>query len=350
MSSAHLTSLWATACALVLAALAPPPARAQPPSAQAASYKPQHVAVPRGASYLRADGSIYIVGDDGMDETIARLDALFARTHPGFRFTTVLKGSSTGIGALTAGVSAMAPMGRIGWADDIGAFKEVYGYAPLDIHIGYDAFTHAGHKNPPALYVNAKNPLAGLTAQEAERIFTTGASGGDLVTWGQLGLKGAWGKRRIHLYGLRDDGGFATSLREAMMGKHPFSARYEALDKPDEVVAAVAQDPYGVALMGFYDAEKTPQVKLVPLAVSGGAPFVAPTFENVQAGLYPYASDLRIYVNRRPGAPLDPFVKEYLRMVLSPQGQAIVAEGRDNEQGFVPLAPEAVQAELAKLN
>jgi phosphate transport system substrate-binding protein len=241
-------------------------------------------------------------------------------------------------------------MGRPGWPDDLAAFKEVYGYAPLDIHIGYDAFTHPGHKNPPAIYVNARTPLEGLTAQQAERIFTRGAKGGDLVTWGQLGLKGAWAKRRIHLYGLRDDGGFATSLREAKMGKHPFSPRYEAFDKPEEVMAAVAQDPYGLALMGFYDAEKAPQVRLVPLAAKEGSPFVAPTYENLEAGLYPYASDLRIYVNRRPGAPLDPFLKEYLRMVLSPQGQAIVAEGKTNEQGFVPLGPDAVRAELAKLD
>jgi phosphate transport system substrate-binding protein len=350
MISAHTTSHWAMACVLALAAFSPLPARAQGGGAQAASYTPQRVAVPRAAPYVRPDGTIYIVGDDAMDETMAKLDALFARTHPGFRFTTLLKGSSTGVGGLTAGVSAMAPMGRPGWPDALSAFKEVYGYAPLDVHIGYDSFSHPGHKNPPALYVNARNPLAGLTAEQATRIFTAGAKGGDITTWGQLGLKGAWAHRRIHLYGLRDDGGFATSLRESKMGKHPFSPRYEALDKPEEVIAAVSQDPFGVALMGFYDPEKAPQAKLVPLAAREGAPFVAPTYENVEAGLYPYASDLRIYVNRRPGAPLDPFLKEYLRMVLSPQGQAIVAEGRDNEQGFVPLDPQAVRAELAKLD
>lgn len=317
---------------------------------EAGAYAPAHVAVPRGASYVRPDGSIYIVGDDGMAEVVTKLDALFARTHPGFRFTTMLKGSSTAVGGLTAGVSALGPMGRPAWSDDLSAFKEVYGYQPLDVHIGYDAFTHADHKSPPAIYVNAANPLAGLTADQAMRIFTSGAKGGDITAWSQLGLKGAWAKREIHLYGPRDDGGFATSLRETMMGKHPFAVRYEAFDKAEDAIAAVAQDPYGVALVGFFDAAKIPQVKLVPLAATAGAPFVAPTYESVKAGLYPYASDLRIYVNRKPGAPLDPFVKEYLRMALSPQGQAIVASGKDTEQGLVPLEPAAARAELAKLN
>lgn len=312
-------------------------------------YEPRPVSVPKSASYLRPDGSIMIVGDDATEATMSKLNALFAKTHPGFTFTLVLKGSSTGIGGLTAGVSAMAPMGRAGWPSDLAAFKEAYGYLPTDIHIGYDAYTHDKHKSPPALYVNGKNPLAGLTVAQAARIFTTGGSTGDITHWSQLGLKGEWGKREIHLYGPRDDGALATSLRETMMGKLPFSSRYEAFDHLDDVIKAVARDPYGIGLVGFFDANAVPDVKLVPMAASEGQPFSAPSYENMKAGRYPYASYLRMYVNRRPGAPLDPFVKEYLRMVLSREGEAIIEAGKDNEQGFVPLEPAAIAAELAKL-
>ena len=41
-----------------------------------------------------------------------KFNGLFTQTHPGIKFTMLLKGSSTGIGGLTAGVSAFAPMGR----------------------------------------------------------------------------------------------------------------------------------------------------------------------------------------------------------------------------------------------
>ena len=144
-------------------------------------YQPHPVSVPKDASYLRPDGSIYIVGDDATDEMMAKLDELFVKTHPGFKFTLLLKGSSTGIGGLTSGVSAMAPMGRPGWLSDLSAFKEAYGYPATDIHIGYDAYTHDKHKSPPALYVNAQNPLAGLTVAQAARIFTSGGGKGDIT-------------------------------------------------------------------------------------------------------------------------------------------------------------------------
>lgn len=313
------------------------------------AYEPHAVTVPKDATYVRPDGSIAIVGDDATEETMTALDALFVKTHPGFHFTLVLKGSSTGIGGLTAGVSALAPMGRPGWHEDLSGFKDMYGYAPLDVHIGYDAFTHEKHKSPPALYVNAKNPLAGLTLAQVARVFTAGSGKGDITHWSQLGVKGAWEKREIHVYGPRDDGALATTLRETLMGHRPFATRYETFDHLADIVKAVAQDPYGIGLVGFFDANGMPDVKIVPLAASEGEPFALPSYENVMAGRYPFASSLRMYVNRKPGAPLDPFVKEYLRMVLSREGQAIIAAGKDNEQGFVPLEPAAAAAELAKL-
>lgn len=335
------------ALALCVAALCGAQAHAE--DASLPRYEPRPVAVPKDASYVRPDGSIMIVGDDSTEAMMTKLNALFVKTHPGFTFTLVLKGSSTGIGGLTAGISAMAPMGRAGWPSDLAAFKEAYGYLPTDIRIGYDAYTHEKHKSPPALYVNAKNPLAGLTVAQAARIFTTGGSTGDITRWSQLGMKGEWGKREIHLYGPRDDGSLATTLRETMMGKLPFSSRYETLDHLDDIIKAVAHDPYGIGLVGFFDANAIPEVKLVPLAVAEGQPFAAPSYENVKAGRYPFASYLRMYVNRRPGTPLDPFLKEYLRMVLSREGEAIIEAEKGNDQGFVPLEPAAVAAELAKL-
>ena len=312
-------------------------------------YRPENVAIPADSSYLRHDGSVYIVGDDAMDETIAAFNALFVKTHPGFRFTVTLKGSSTGIGGLTAGVSALAPMGRPGWNEDLGAFKEARGYYPTDIHIGYDAFTHKDHKSPPAIYINAKNPLAGLTVEQLVRIFTVGAAAGDLTHWSQLGLTGDLGNHAIHLYGPADDGTVATSFRETIKAKGPFSPRYEPMAKMADVVNSVANDPYGIAIVGFFDGAKVAGVKILPLAGKPGAPMALPSYEDIHAGRYPLASHLRIYVDRAPGKPLDPLVKDYLRLALSSEGQAIIAAGKDNEQGFVPLDAEAVKAELAKL-
>lgn len=309
------------------------------------AYAAQPARVPEGAPYVMRDGSIRIVGNDGMKAMLERFNELFTRTHPGYRFTMLLEGSSTGIGGLTAGVSAFAPMGREAWPSELAGFRDFFGYQPLDVHIGYGGFSHAGHKNPPAIYVNKANPLAGLTLEQVTRIMTSGAAQGDVTHWRQLGLKGRWAQHAIHLYGPPDDGGLATSLRATQMGNLPFASRYEALPKAADVLDAVAGDVYGIALAGFADAARlNPNVRLLPLARTADAPFADAAYDNVAAGRYPYVPYLRIYVNRAPGQPLDPFVREYLRMVLSPEGQAIIAAQKDAEDGYVPLD----QAELAR--
>ena len=312
------------------------------------AYEPQPVAVPKDAPYVQPDGSIFIVGNDGMEPMLARFNELFARTHPGIKFTLLCKGSSTGIGGLTAGVSAFAPMGREAWPTEVEPFRRLFGYLPADIHIGRGGFAAPGRKNPPAVYVNAKNPLARLTVDQVARIFTTGQAGGDLTHWSQVSAGGA--ERVIHPYGPRDDGGFATALRSARMNDLPFTRHYEGFAKFADVIRAVADDVNGIGLTGYFDAATVPPgVKRLALAEAADAPASLANYDEVSAGRYPFVPFIRFYVNRAPGVPLDPFIKEYARLALSREGQAIIAAMKDSEEGYVPLTAAEVAAELAKL-
>jgi phosphate transport system substrate-binding protein len=316
------------------------------------AYQPRPVAVPKDAGYRLADGSVYIVGNDGMKEMLDQLNALFTKTHPGVRFTMNLEGSSTGIGGLTAGVSAFAPMGREAWPTDIGGFKEARGHLPTDIHVGYDGYVRGtGFKNPPGVYVNVKNPLAGLSMEQVTRVFTQGAPGGDVTHWRSLGVGGDWAQRQIHVYGPRDDGGFGTSTRTALLGGRAFAVRYEPMPKFADAMKAVAADPYGIALGQWGDpGPLAPQVKQLPLATAKDGGFAHATPQEVQAGRYPMAPHLRFYIDRAPGKPLDPLVKEYLRMVLSREGQAIIAGLAAGEEPYLPLVAAEAARERAKLD
>lgn len=312
---------------------------------------PRPVAPAPDASYLQRDGSIAIVGNDGMEELVASLNALVVRHHPGLRFATRMEGSSTGMPALTAGATMVAPMTRDLWPADRSAFVQVFGYEPTAVRIGYN-----GHgprppaKTPPAVYVNAANPLAGLPMQDVARIFTEGAAAGDLNTWGQLGLGGAWAERRIHLYGLRDDGGFATGMRMRYFGGRPFSPRYEALSSREALIRAVAADPYGMALVGWMNAAAVSGgVRVLPLASGPGAAFHTPALDDVRRGLYPFSAPVQFYVNKAPGRQLEPLVLEYLRLALSDEGQGLVAAQTASEEGYVPLSPEDLRQERQKL-
>jgi phosphate transport system substrate-binding protein len=53
-----------------------------------------------------------------------------------------------------------------------------------------------------------------------------------------------------------------------------------------------------------------------------------------------------IYIRRIPGEPIDPFVKEYLRMVLSREGQQAIAAALPK---YLPLNAHEINDELAKL-
>lgn len=317
----------------------------------AAAYQPQPVAVPSSGGFVLPDGSLRIVGNDGMEDLVGAINRLFMQTHPGVRFSMVMKGSSTAMPALTAGVSLMAPMSRELWAGDRSAFRQVHGYEPVAIRIGYSGWgPRPPAKTPPAVYVHPANPLAGLSMQQLAQVFTAGVPAGDLNTWGQLGLPGAWQERRIHVFGLRDDGGFATAMRQLHFAGRPFAPHYEALGTREAVIRAVAADPCAIGLIGWMDASKvSANVRVLPLGADAKGPFRGPGLADVSQGRYPLSAPLQFYVNQPPGQPMNPLVREYLRLALSAEGQALVAAQTSSEEGYVPLSPEDLQAELKKL-
>ena len=105
----------------------------------------------------------------------------------------------------------------------------------------------------------------------------------------------------------------------------------------------MANDKYGIALSGA--GYRNPRVKLVAVGLDEGGPFVVPTAENVANRTYPFARSVWLCVNRAPGGALDPKVAEFLRFVLSREGQALVKLDGD----YFPLTLWIAREELAKL-
>jgi len=315
--------------------------------AQADSLTP-----PAHASYLTADGAIAIIGNDGMQPLIEQLNALFVRQHPRFRFAVTAQGSSVGLPALTAGATAIAPLSREPWLGDLHGFEQVFERAPLDIRIGYSGYgPRANGKTPPAVYVHPDNPLASLDLNQLAKVVTAGQPGGDINTWGQLGLKGDWAWRRIHVYGLRDEGGFATNQRMDRFGGKPFSPHYEALDSVGAVLKAVATDSHGIGLVGWANSGTlAPGLRIVPLAAKPGEAARGPALEDVAAGAYPLSSYLHLFVNAAPGQRLEPFIKAYLAAALSDEGQALVRTQTASAEGYVPLSAQDLAQERRKLD
>ena len=108
------------------------------------------------------------------------------------------------------------------------------------------------------------------------------------------------------------------------------------------VVQGVTADRFGMGYSGI--GYRTSGVKNLSLAAKAGGPYSNGSYEDVVSGKYPLSRFLYIYVNKAPGKPLDPVVREFLKLVLSREGQDVVVK-----DGYYPLSAKIVQEELAKL-
>lgn len=93
-------------------------------------------------------------------------------------------------------------------------------------------------------------------------------------------------------------------------------------------------------------AKNYPDVKVLNVIPRGGGAAVALTPESVAGRSYPLIRDAYFYVNKAPGQALDPKVREFMRFVLSGEGQEIMAR----VGYYYPLTLEYLAEQLKKLD
>jgi phosphate transport system substrate-binding protein len=308
-------------------------------------YEPRPASPMAGARYVQRDGSIRIVGAEHAQHMVEGFNQLFARSHPGSRFKLDLKGTSTGIPSLTHGVTPFAPLGRNVTSIELVPYSKIVGEAPVEIRVARASHTSKKTAQPLAVYVHRSNPLDRLTMEQVRQIFTTGDPKGDIATWGQLGLATLWKNRVIHTYGTAEPSGFGSFMQQFHFAGLPLKPTQELATNSAAIVERIAADPagIGIASVNFSGAD----VKIVALSATGEGEYSRGSAEDAMNGKYPLARYLYFYVRRVPGQPIDPWVKEYFRLVFSKEGQSIVEA--DPEKYF-PLSATEAAAELAKLN
>jgi phosphate transport system substrate-binding protein len=302
------------------------------------------VVLQEDASYVLPDGSIRIMGAEHVDVILEGFNALFAKTHPGFRFSPQLKGTTTGMPALTHGVTLFAPIGREANNVELVPYEKIVGAKPIELHAAHDSNTSKSLATNLAVYVNKANPIDRLTTEQLARILATGHVKGDITHWGQAGAKGEWAMRTIHPYGTAESSGFGDFLQTHHLARLPATPTLEQYGNTEQIVKKVGEDPAGIGVAAI--GRLTPQVKLVALAAKDGE-FSSGSVDDVVNGTYPFARHLYFYVRRVPNQPIDPVVKEYMRLVFSKEGQSIIAAQQD---GYIPLTAQQAAAELRKLD
>jgi phosphate transport system substrate-binding protein len=296
--------------------------------------------------------SLNLVGADVMDEITLGWVKMFRKAYPKLSVTMEARASGTGGPALTEGRAHLAPVGRELLPPEEQAFVAKFGYKPLAIRVATGSVGSLGKTATSVVFVDKSNPIKGMTLAQLDAIYSKTRLRGhaEIKTWGELGLGGEWAQRPIHLYGLKPINGIEQFLKENLLLGGEYREGIEFVKGKGFThaftVAAekMATEPGGLTYALL--ANLKPNVKVLPLAAKEGEPFVGPTVPNVYSHRYPLSRYVYIFVNRAPGKTLEPKIKEFLKAVLSREGQDVVAK----EGIYIPLTPQVVAEELAKLD
>jgi phosphate transport system substrate-binding protein len=294
---------------------------------------------PELPAYQKAEGvsgSLNSIGSDTMNNLLKLWGEAFRKLYPGVNIQFEGKGSSTAPPALIAGTAQLGPMSRAMKPTEIDEFEKKYGFKPTQVRTSLDAL---------AVFVHKDNPVQGLSLPRLDAIFSKNRKLGfadDVTTWGQVGLAGDWAAKPLSIYGRNSASGTYGYFKSEVLGGGDFKDEVKEQPGSASVVQGITEDRFGIGYSGI--GYITSGVRAVPLSAKEDAAFVEPSMENVMNHTYPLARYLYIYVVKNPERALDPLVHEFLKFVLSREGQEIVI--RD---GYLPISAKVAQAELAML-
>ncbi len=337
---------------------------------------------PYRAEY-RVTGTIRVLGSF-LKYTTQALEDAFVHYQPDAQFANNFSTSSEGaIGGLATGISDLAPAGDDAKITDLMPFANANGYLPTEISVATGDYEKRGALWPAAILVNRDNPLTHVTRDELDRIFGAERTGGwdvgdnptheilftaryargpetNLRTWDQLGLGGEWAGKPIQTYGYVAPGFTVYFERKVLHWSDKYNGNFREYVEPKEAEAGpegkpvsvltmldtLSHDRFGIGWAAMFHAKDYPALKTLAVAARPGGPYVAYTPQNVANRTYPLVRDAYFYVNKEPGRPLDPKVREFMRFVLSREGQQVIAH-----TGFYyPLPAAYLEAQLRKLD
>jgi phosphate transport system substrate-binding protein len=293
-------------------------------------------AIPAYTATSGVSGNLKSIGSDTMNNLMALWAEGFAKHYPNVKVEVEGKGSATAPPALVSGTAHFGPMSRPMKDAELDAFEKKFGYKPAAVRTSFDAL---------AVYVHKDNPIASMTMQQVDAIFSKTRRGGypkDIKTWGDLGLTGEWADQPISLYGRNSASGTYGYFKEHALFKGDYKDEVKEQPGSSSVVQGVASDKYAIGYSGI--GYKTADVRAVPLAAKEGETAYEADMDNVYSGDYPLARFLLLYVNKKPGEKLDPLRGEFLRFVLSKEGQEVVIK-----DGYLPIPNTIVVEEKRKL-
>ncbi|MEX1670713.1 PstS family phosphate ABC transporter substrate-binding protein [Zhongshania guokunii] len=281
-------------------------------------------------------GNLSSVGSDTLANLMTLWGEDFKRIYPNINIQIQAAGSSTAPPALTEGTSNIGPMSRKMKDKELESFESKYGYKPTAIPVAIDAL---------AVFVHKDNPISGMTMAQVDAVFSSTHKCGhaaNVDTWGGLGMSNAWAARDIQMFGRNSVSGTYGYFKEEALCKGDFKNGVNEQPGSASVVQSVSTSINGIGYSGI--GYKTSSVRAVPLAKDEKSAFVEANAENATKGSYPLSRFLYVYVNKAPNKPLAPLEREFVKLILSKQGQEVVVK-----DGYIPLPASVVDKISSKL-
>ena len=296
----------------------------------------------------------------------------FKKFQPGVTIEYNLPTAGIGIPALAGKVADLA-VGRPATLMDYLTFEQVYKFEPTEIMAATGSLDVYGWSPAYIVAVNAKNPLTQISMKQLDGVFGGARTGGyagsvwrtdypysrgaeeNIRTWGQLGLKGEWANKPIHPCGQSPRANIMTVFdSKVLRGSDQWVEGYKAFANYGtsngkiypwtlQVKNEVDKDPLALCLASPQQMD----AGIRELNVQGfnGGPYVTRSLETVRDRSYPLVNEIFFYAVKAPGKAMDPKVEEFLRFILSQEGQQeIQHEGR-----YMPLKGDVVKEQLRKL-
>jgi phosphate transport system substrate-binding protein len=300
-------------------------------------------------------------------------EASFKKYHPDVKLDFHMKTTLAAVPSLVFGVSDIGIGRKITFSEQE-LFERYTDRSPVEVDIATGSYDVPGWNPGYGVVVHKDNPLSQVTMEQLDGIFGSERTGGwegtswrpnrargpeqNIRTWGQLGLTGEWKDKPIHVYGLTLRYHQATEISDMVLkGSDKWNenlkiyANYVSTAGKLErsMNADLADDRYGIGIIAAPTTSlgrtSQPPVKILSLAEKDGGPYVPYTLETLHDRSYPLYDRIYAYVDRAPGKPMDPKVLEFLRFVLSQEGQdAVMRDGK-----YMPITAEVAKAQLKRL-
>ena len=307
------------------------------PATRAADSEPE---TPQQAgklpAYRRVDklqGVIQLSGSSAVATFARAWGNAFTRIYPNASVNVVSKSSAAAVGDMAANPATVGMMSRAMNPAERAQYVKQHGQPPLEFKVAIDAV---------AIYVFKNNPLPSISLAQLERIFAaTPKAGAAIERWGQIGLTGDWAARTVTGIGFEAGRGAYDLMRELVLRGGNFNADVSAEPVSTSVVQAVGVEPGAIGYASVY--YHTARTRMLPLQTANGE-LAQPTDADASSGKYPLARYLYLYLGVPKGGDADAAAREFLRFVLSEEGQHAA-----RSSGAFAITPELARSQRAVL-